>query len=112
MISKKDFISFINKLKEYQDIEENLSKISQGAIQLFEIDSLSNMITLFVQILEKEFNSKDDWIDYYIWELDFGKDYKPGIIKDKSGKDIQLKTPEDLYNLLIDIYNSNKENVV
>ena len=43
---------------------------------------------------------KDEWIDYFCFELDFGKKWKEGVITEKDGTDIILKTPEDLYNLL------------
>lgn len=49
--------------------------------------------------LRKEFNDKDDWIGYWMWELDFGEKWMPGTVT-KDGKDIPLKTIDDLWNIL------------
>ena len=45
-------------------------------------------------------NHKDSWIDYFIWELDFGKKYKSGCITDK-GKDVDISDSGKLYDFLI-----------
>lgn len=47
------------------------------------------------------FEDKEDWIGYYVFELNWGEDYRPGIVKDKDGNDIPLATLEDLYNILM-----------
>ena|SRR5208282_5826710 len=55
-----------------------------------------------LDILKQGFsdNNKDSWIDYYIYDLDFGKKYKAGCITDKDGNDITLNNHNDLWNLL------------
>lgn len=50
--------------------------------------------------LKKEFNDKDDWIGYWMWELDFGAKWKPGTVIAKDGTDIPLRTVDDLWNIL------------
>jgi len=54
-----------------------------------------------VSLLSKIFNDKDEWIDYWVWELDCGKKYKDGMVKEKDGSIIPLKTVSDLWNLLM-----------
>lgn len=44
-------------------------------------------------------NHKDSWIEYFIYELDFGSRYKDGCVK-ISGKDFKLQTASDLWDLL------------
>ena len=55
--------------------------------------------------LEKMFGDDNEtacgWIEYFVYELDFGKKYKDGMIKDGEGNYIKLATVTDLYNLLI-----------
>ena len=46
------------------------------------------------------FEDKEDWIGYYIFELNWGEEYEPGMVKDKDGNDVPLATLEDLYNIL------------
>ena len=44
-------------------------------------------------------NIQQSWIEYFIWELDFGNLYREGCVK-ISGKDIKLQTAFDLWDLL------------
>lgn len=44
-------------------------------------------------------NHKDSWIEYFIWELDFGRLYKEGCVKILD-KNFTLKTASDLWDLL------------
>ena len=46
------------------------------------------------------FEDKEDWIGYYVFELKWGEEYEPGMVKDKDGNDVPLATLEDLYNIL------------
>jgi len=54
-----------------------------------------------LDLLKIAFNddNKDSWIDYYIYELDFGKKYKDGSVTDNNGS-IPLANHQDLWNLL------------
>ena len=66
-------------------------------------NTLSTFPTLAsIKILHKLFEEKDvdEWISYFCFELDFGKKYKEGCIKDENGKDIPLATSDDLYTIL------------
>lgn len=50
--------------------------------------------------LAKKISKEDDLIDYFIYELEFGKEYKPGMILDENDNEINLSSIEDLYNFL------------
>lgn len=54
-----------------------------------------------IDLLEFIFNDKNQWISYWIFELEFGKRYEDGDVKDADGSNIPLKTVEDLYDLLV-----------
>lgn len=60
-----------------------------------------------IDLLECIFNDKNQWIRYWTWELDFGKDYEDGDVKDKDGSVIPLETAENLYDLLIENMKEN-----
>ena len=62
-----------------------------------------------IDLLEFIFNDKNQWISYWIFELDFGKDYEDGYVKDEHGEVIPLKTTEDLYDLLVRNMKESKE---
>lgn len=54
-----------------------------------------------IDLLEFIFNDENQWISYWIFELDFGKDYEDGWVTQKDETVIPLKTVEDLYDLLV-----------
>ena len=67
-------------------------------------DSNVNYITKYAQeallnLLEAATDDTDHWISYWLYDLDHGAKYKPGMIK-IGGKNIKLKTPADLWRVL------------
>ena len=62
-----------------------------------------------VDLLEFIFNDENQWISYWIFELDFGKNYEDGWVTQKDGAVIPLKTVEDLYDLLVKNMEESKE---
>lgn len=54
--------------------------------------------------LEKMFYDNEEVmsnIEYFVYELDFGKKYKDGMIKDGEGNYIKMGTVAELYDVLI-----------
>lgn len=47
------------------------------------------------------FQDDDHWIDYWAYELDFGRRYESGMIVDDNGTNISLETTEELYEFLV-----------
>ena len=45
-------------------------------------------------------HDENDWIGYYIYELDWGEKYEDGMITDEFGNIVPLRTYDDLINLL------------
>ena len=43
-----------------------------------------------------------EYIDYFIYELDYGRKYEPGMITDESGQDIDIHTSKLLYDFISD----------
>ena len=62
-----------------------------------------------IDLLEFIFNDKNQWISYWAFKLEFGKDYEDGYVKDEHGEVIPLKTTEDLYDLLVRNMKESKE---
>ena len=103
MISKKKFIKYLNRLKALnQEIDEinkayNNSKFFSLDISFYEYEEL------IIDMLEEVFQDKEGrWIDYFVYDLEFGTRWKKDMITDKNDKDIPLKNEEDLYNLLME----------
>lgn len=56
---------------------------------------------LAIDILRAVMNDDDDWISYWMYELNYGRDWEPYKVTDKNGEDIPLKSMEDLWELLV-----------
>lgn len=100
MISKDLFIKTINELKDlsciYDDINDIGRKLSSFGIYCYEYEDL------IFKILQEVFkDKKNDWLGYYIYDLNFGKNWVEGKVTDKDGTDIPLETAENLYDILI-----------
>ena len=57
--------------------------------------------TDILSLLEFIFNDKEEWISYWIYELDWGKEYEDGSILNKNGSVIKLETEKELYDFLL-----------
>ena len=98
-MSKESFIRSINKMKEcdrkIQNIEKVLMENCDDAI--FCPPSLE---TEMIQMLKDLFHDESSWIEYYIFDLDFGEKWEEGMITE-TGKSVSMRTPEELYDILI-----------
>jgi len=56
-----------------------------------------------LKLIKLAFNddNKDSWIDYYIWDLEFGVKYREGSCTNADGSIIDLSNTENLYEFLI-----------
>lgn len=105
ILSKENFVNAINALKEQDEINEQFAH-SMGKIfpNAFEADLLPPNTTVVAgleKLLKVLMNDEYDWIQYFIYELDFGKENHRLKVYEKDGTEIPLETPENLYNLLI-----------
>jgi hypothetical protein len=63
---------------------------------------LQNQLIKCLQLAMND-NHGHSWIEYFMWELDFGMKWKEDSVKIK-GKSFKLQSPEDLWNLLTEQY--------
>ena len=101
IISKEDFIAIIEDIKGVNDYHNGLNNyFRKSGVDgyIFQPDCTASVIKLLHNIFGEA--DRDEWIDYFCFELDFGKKWKEGTITEKDGTDIKLETPEDLYNYL------------
>lgn len=114
-MTKKLFIETISFLEERSKFQEDLQslldkELEEGFNFIYPYTKWENML---VKILEEELEvefedrTRTDWISYFIYELEFGKKWEPGMITDVDGSDIDLSTSEKLYDFLISENDSN-----
>ncbi len=109
MINKDFFVKVINNIEEVSRYHERLNEFykTNGVDgYIYQPDCTVTIIELLHNILEDL--DKDEWIDYFCFDLDFGKKWEIGMIKDNNGNDVKLESAEDLWEFLY----SNKDNEV
>lgn len=106
MITKKEFVDIINKLKEVNDFvdktNDNAKKLNDAIISdFFNASSLSiSHENIVVKLLENIFDDKDI-ISWWLYELDYGRKFKKGYLKDANSLDVDVSTAGKLYDYLI-----------
>lgn len=102
MISKKNFIKYLKKIKELDDAEDKITDSLRliGSID-FSSFSLEKPITLALEILKDAIDDKYDYISYFIYELNWGQDkMAKNCVTEKDGTKRSLQTIEQLYDYI------------
>lgn len=109
IISKDEFIKAISKVKAVHEYQDGLNTyFSKNGCDgnLYQPDCTDTVLNLLHTIFGKA--DENEWISYFVFELEFGEKYNQGMIKDCEGECIDLSSTENLYNYLIEL--SNEEN--
>ena len=92
----------INAIKKSQKRQDNWQKtfneMFDGHFVPTYYADLENCIIKLLNIIYND--SKDDTLDWWIYEMDFGDKCSKTSMSDKNGKNIPIKTIEDLYRYL------------
>lgn len=102
ILTLEDFQSVMDewyRCRQYQEeLNAVLNKHGSGAVAMPDC-SWALQITLETMFCDDPTAMSD--IEYFVYELDFGKKYRDGMVTDGKGNYIRLATVVDLYNLLI-----------
>lgn len=105
-ISKEEFVEVLNRLRDSSDLVRKVNGLFRDSRDNVECDfcngaalQISHESTV-VFLLRKLLKDAFENIDYFIYELDYGRKYEPGMITDENGRDIDLSTAEKLYDYL------------
>ena len=107
-MTKELFIATINSIKKQIEIDRKNSSMLQ---KMFPDDSIycgynnKELFNALNKILKESMKDEYDWIDYFMYGLDFGKKYYNGCVLDRDKSIINLSTAENLYEFLIKTYN-------
>ena len=107
ILSEKEFVDIIKRLREASDLREQVDKLFRNSRDNIENDfcnaaalQISHESTV-VLLLKKMLHDKYDYIEYFIYELDYGRRYEAGMITDENGQDIDIHTPDLLYDFIL-----------
>ena len=105
ILSKDDFIKYLNFLVDYDKYESKLADLN---INIFENISVSHLVESYIDMLSILTHDENDWIYYWIHELSHGEKYHTGDVLDENNNNIDISTPEKLYDFLYSEYKEGK----
>jgi len=111
MISKELFIETMLQLKLQESRDDQivtaLGIVFPDAFEANLFPDNSILTNQLIKILQIQTNdTEDSWIEYFIYDLDYGNDYKPGCVTLGDGSSIDLSDIESLYNFLKEEYSN------
>lgn len=101
IITKEYFFEIMENIKNTYKYQEGLNDyFSKNGVDgyIYQPDCVDTTMKLLHNIFGEK--DTDEWISYFCFELDFGRKYKEGLVKDEFGNNIPLATFDDLYILL------------
>lgn len=98
-MTKKNFKQYMNRLLELKHIQDELNDVLKKIDPDFNFICLSKHEDLIVDLIQECMNDEADWVQYWLYELDEGKRAKKDSVRVK-GKNVPIKTLDDLYNLI------------
>jgi hypothetical protein len=99
-MNKQDFKKIILKLIALNSYTHELTNTFKKFDKDFNFISFSEYDSLVLKALELAMNDTEKWIEYWLYELDYGKKAKENSVIDIDGTTIPLKTIDDLYNCI------------
>ncbi len=103
--TKEMFVETIGELKKQYDHDRKCSEAFQVILPTDFISGYNNskLTNQLVKILAIAFNDNHEhsWIEYFLWELDWGAKYKEGSCTNPDGSFINLSDAGSLYDFLI-----------
>lgn len=101
MMTKEAFYYYMSFIQRYLDeserVNEGLSMIADRHAGYINCDLGEDLFAGFVNLLSKQFDDQHKWIDYFIYECNFGK--KPMEVT-IDGKSFKLNSVSKLYKIL------------
>lgn len=107
LVNKNDFIEIINRLKDYRNLQDKINDLFKDLLDNKEQDFCNagsiciGHESVVVKLLEDMFET--DLLSWWTYELDYGKEYKPGCLTEDD-MEIDVSTADKLYDVLIKNY--------
>ena len=107
IINKKDFVEYIESIRKVVDFNKKINDVASGIFPDFEWVPPTLEFEL-CNLLEDMFGDSTETVYWFCYEINFGADYSPGDNM-LNGTEWPLRTPEELYDYLFEIYKIHKE---
>ena len=114
MINKEKFCKIIEELRDIEEIQGKIEDIFRNYKNeiLREFDSTNTLVVptdhIVVELLKDSFGlDNDNTLEWWIWEMNYGKNVTAEDVIDENGKFIDITTPEKLYDSLVGVKGEN-----
>lgn len=110
LLTKEEFCEYINFIKARIEAEYKINDLFTEEFTDSIFMPYGKCIDKIVSLLSKIMRCEDidaygtTDIDYFIYELDFGKKWPEYSVYNEQGTPIPMSTPEELYDYLIEEY--------
>lgn len=105
-LTKLEFVEILNRLREATELVDKVEELFRSSRENLECDFCNGaglQIShegIVVKLLEKLMKDSFGNISYFIYELNYGREYQEGCVSDKNGN-VDIGTPEKLYDFLM-----------
>lgn len=99
-ITFKQFEKALNEMKDVYQFQSDIDDVTRKYRKYDASFVYPDLSSTIIDLLSTVTGDDGEWISYFVYELYFGEKYNDGSITDADGKQIKLKTIEDLWNLL------------
>jgi hypothetical protein len=99
ILSEEEFVCCMNEIQKFHTRVDNINEAIKENCEdgIYFPPSLEHVVN---DLLKAIFNDKYDTIEYFMYELDFGKKWKRGMFTIYE-VDVKLQNAEDLYEYLL-----------
>lgn len=101
-MDKEEFVKYVNRIHSYIKKEEAVDNSLRSLSPDFGGFSIGDILDDMTTLLSKLVGDNSDWLGYYIWETDCGENDCANSVTEEDGIKIPFKTPEDVYNLIME----------
>ena len=114
-IGKERICAILNKMRDqndlYNEVSDKLSDAVGMSVNLIPLAPIMDDLIYLLDVamgtdFDKEADGGDDdtysmtMIEFFVYEADYGRNYKEGLVTDELGNPIKLDSAEALYDLL------------
>ncbi len=103
-MTRNEFVFIMESIKEQMDLNREIEDKMNSVFYDFVGIVKTPLVDKTIEFLTNLMKDKNGNIEYFIFDLDFGRDsdmYKDGSpIKEKDGEDIPFKTTEDVFDYI------------
>ena len=107
-LTKGQFVEYVDYIKKTCDKDNMLSEAIEKACNddCCVIGLYGNECSVMVDLLSLAMGLKvgtysGNMLEYFIYDLNFGKEYKEGCVAEKDGTPIDISTTEKLYDYIV-----------